>query len=450
MNMHRVLTYRIALVLLGVAGTLHGRSASAQSDCSKLPHPSAQAVPNYELRRLPADSVDTLRKYLVCRRWDWAMRIYAKQYQPDLPDWVVYIDNTGRVRQGIIADNHRGPYLRDKRFIWAVVFSDLKMVLGSGARATLAQQEADIAAKRLSLRQSQFDSAAMDVAQTQTQGNAASARVRDSVAMVVATKKQQLAAAEATLQATKEALDTSDFRLARRSVLVIPDAVLAALIKGVAKTVTLQTGDSPKLDDSTKTLTIRELSTNPDSASMYVGFARLALAPNAEIELSLTPVPSKEFAKPIGANPPPPLNRVYTSIADSREHTFEIGLLGGMTRGWHVPTYDANDRLVSTRTANDFAGYGTLFVNAPWRWAWIHGIPGKQHWQAASVGVFGGTNLLSGNIGDQFAVGAAIGHIFGDAGLDIGEAWVPTNELRNNVIQSVRQRRVLIGVDFRL
>ena len=435
------------LVLTCLLAAQAGAQASEPAyNCDEraLPHPkAAQSAPSYEIRQLPRRTVESVRNALKNSQWVRAISLYFTQYQPQLPTWVVYIDAFGQVGQCVIGDNHTGPIVRGKRIIWAMVFSERPMVASEASQNKTAALIADTVAKRIA-------ASAWHIAVTTS---------RDSpnrVTAFVSTDTAAKAAADRLLSGSRTALstavaesDTLDLRLARRNVLYKKDPVLLSLIKGLAKGLSLDpgAGEDAKFEDSVRTIDLRQVSedsTNP----LWVGFGRIGLAEGAQIELALRPSPGKEFPSKT-RDSPAQLENVYTNILDVREHVLELGLIAGWSRGWHVPTYDSNLRLTNTSTVNDVGVYLTAFINAPWRHTWVH-FPWNNLVQRTSVGLFGGTNVLTGNLDDKYIAGVSAGHLWGDLGLSVGQAWVPTKQLRGNALVSVRQRRWIVGLDFRL
>jgi hypothetical protein len=421
-------------------------------------YPTDKAVlPSYQMRSLNRPQIHALRDSLQHGRWAGAIRIFSNSYQSALPAWIVYIDSNGHVSQCILADQYTGPILRQKRFVWAMVFSDRSI---DPPKAKSNRDRAD------SLRK--LDSAAKQAAAEQwSVARIAQKAYLDSVRIVATPQslakldsiaKAATANAEA---ATKSAAavslfvtankpdslsDTLYLRLARRVVVRQADPVLIGLIKGFAKPFGFDPPQTAQLADSVRNIELRQMGDSTEQ--MWVGFGRIGLIDNAVIELSLAPWPPREFPIiPKADSVPEQLQRIYTNVADVRERTFELGLLTGVSFGRNVPSYDQNLRLISNDDPYKFNSYATVIVNTPWQWSWWSWK--ENPWQRTALGGFIGTNIV-GTPGDQLVLGASLGHVLSDAGLAFGNAWVPTKVLRGTTLADTHVRRWFFGIDLRL
>src|SRR5262249_26116767 len=152
----------------------------------------------------------------------------------------------------------------------------------------------------------------------------------------------------------------------RRTVIQQTDPVLIGLIKGFAKGFGFDTPTAQQPPDSVRTIDLRQLSQEPTVESFWTGFGRIGLTENALIELALSPWPTKEFPPKDAPQSAP--QRIYTNMANVRERTFELGMIGGVVMGKNVPSYDANLRRTSLGDKNDFGTFVSVFVNAPNAW----------------------------------------------------------------------------------
>src|SRR5262249_49910897 len=136
--------------------------------------------------------------------------------------------------------------------------------------------------------------------------------------------------------------DTLDLRLTRRTVGQQTDPVLVGLFKGLIKGFGFEApAATVQPIDSVRTIDPPEM--KAEGESIWVGFGRIGLVDNAVIELALSPWPTKTMPVLPGAKTPV-ADRIYTNIADVRERTFELGVLGGVAVGNNVPSYDQNLR----------------------------------------------------------------------------------------------------------
>ncbi|MEX2177786.1 MAG: hypothetical protein WD801_03690 [Gemmatimonadaceae bacterium] len=405
-----------------------------------------------------------MRRLLRNGKWEEVLKLALTQYQPGLPAWIVYIDERGGVRQCVVADSVYGSQLRNKRFVWAMVFAERPMQAAASLTAAshirLAGLEAESVAK--SIAAGMWDSAARvsltRIADTREASiaNPSDAALRDradKAALDAADAATKSGAASAALLAartelTRAEIDTVDLRFTRRTVAVPPDPVIINLIKTFAKGFGLEVGASaPTVIDSTRTIWLRPIGADT-ARTLFGGFARLGLIENAQVQLSLSPPPNKWFAY-APTDSAQRLESVYANVANLKKRSFELGVLAGVVTGGSVPTYDANLRLTEGRTNTTFGTYVTIVVNLP-KPLEMRGFWWKEPWQRSPVGGFVGTNILPGTPGEQLIVGGTIGHLVGSAGLSIGAAWVPTQQPRGGVLTTVKHRRLIFGLDLRL
>jgi hypothetical protein len=468
---------RLMLASACVAVLASSGKAQARPECAVDPEPIEGAeLPDYAMRHLDANEMTVLRTQLTKRQWAHVLQTYARQYQPALPVWMVYIDSSGHVSQCVIANLFAGKLLRSQRLIWTMVFSELPM------RGDKEHREAN-ATRKPWVVQDSIDRKALYDHWTATRKYLVSAAktAQDVAAAAGATEAARAAAIKATADAADAANkeeaarlayvavlpdaqkasdpDTVDIRFARRTLAQQSDPALIGLIKGLAKGFGFDAASTtaPVLPDSVKPVWMHHVAVDPKDP-MTVGFSRMSLIEKAVVELALSPPPGKDFPEGVKNPKENQLDRIYMNIANVKEHTFELGMLAGIVHGRNVATYDATT-LQRTRVANttEFGGYVEAIANLPWRAAWFHFPPCipkiglcKPDWQRSSIGAFVGTNVLTGSLGDQLVFGGTIGHLLGDAGLSIGRAIVPVKEPREGSLVTVHRGRLVIGLDLRL
>jgi hypothetical protein len=308
---------------------------------------------------------------------------------------------------------------------------------------------ADDAARRAGRRDATLDRLAVEA------GNVAAEAFGRRVEAMTAVSRTAVDSAEANVAlltlragggaATGDAADTIDLRFARRTVIFQPDPTLTALVKGLGKALSI-TGpsDTPKLDDSVKAVVLRQMSTDT-SEQIWMGFQRFSLVENSVVELALTPSRPKQFPETDAPRVSQLLN-VYGNLANARERRFELGILAGMTYGRRIPTYDGTLQVTAETSPTAFNGYLTAVMNAGW-----FSVPRmfRQRWRRASAGVFLGTNVLNGTVGEQPIAGVTLGHLLGDAGFSAGAAFLQEPELHDGRVRSRRRPRALYGIDLR-
>ena len=367
------------LATLLVVGLSNRGAAQVPCNTDSLKARPGEPLSNFTTRLLPAQAIPGLRDAVKTGNWSRAVEMVVANYQEELPDWLVYIDQNGGVSQCLIADNKADWIVRRKRFIWAMVFSEQPMPSLPNA------------------------------AKPETAGG-----------------------------------DTLDLRLWRRTVVQQADPVLVGLIKGFAKNFGLDSPAIPQPLDSVRPMDLRQISRDPKLDSFWVGAGRIGLTENSLIELSLSPWPTKVF--PPESSPETAPQRIYANIANVRERTFELGIIGGVVKGKNVPSYDANLRRTSLGDKTDVGTFVSVFVNAPDSW---RAVPWKAKWQRSSMGGFAGTNI-NGTFGDQFVAGFSWGHLISDAGISFGNAWVKTGTIKDGSLVSIWHRRLILGLDLRL
>lgn len=435
-------------------------------------------LPSFEVRHLEARQMDSLRTWLRDKQWAHALETYLRQFQPELADWIVYINKEGVVSQCVIADRFAGSLVRDKRMIWAAVFSELPMADAppdANFEERKAQSKADLAAKRaavvawdsaiVTLTRSAFVTDSISKSDTSKAARASNhtiaAKAAADLADAIVKRTAALSASVAAELAARKAPepDTVDLLLSRRTVVRRSDAALIGLLKGLGKAIGFDAtpSETPTLPDSSKTIWLHKVAADT-SDPLVVGFARMAMVENAVVQLSLSPGPGKEFPKPLAARYPQ-LDRIYTNIADVKEHTFELGVLGAYVLGSPPPAYDATTlKEAGSASYPRFRSYVEFIMNVPSRRTWFslpcpdwvaNYIGCREKWRRASLGGFVGTNVLTGSFGDEWVYGATIGHLLGDAGVSIGQASLPVKEPDNGVLSSKHRNRWVLGFDIR-
>jgi hypothetical protein len=318
-----------------------------------------------------------------------ALQTYFSVYRPDLPDWVVYVDSSGRMTQVLFHGRDKDSTsrrLRRERYVWTVVFSDAPM-------------------KRI---------------------------------VPVPPNTGTLA-------------DTADVRVSRRVILSRRDPVLTSLIKGLGKAVGVDPGTEPQAMDSARVVEFRQVSTDSARASLYAAVARLGLTENAQVELALTPVRGKNFPDPNPPSTDTTRSRiesVFLDFVNSREHRFDIGVIVGLTIGPRLPTYNATSLAVTSETPRVSAnGY----LTGIWNMGTLGRAPAADpFWKRVPVGLFAGTNAVRGSLGDELVGGMVLGNMFGNGGLAIGCSWISAQSIKRGHIVNRFQPRLMAGLELRL
>ena len=410
----------------------------------KCPPVDDKKLPAFEMRRLPSTSPRNpaaLRQALRDRCWPNAIDLALNSYQRDLPAWVVYIDANGVVTQGVTSKGYDTRILKEQQYIWALVVSDIRPA-PPASRGTAATESANA------------DTALLEAKEAIAKARKAAAAAPDAKAddkVKSAQADADLAEHKATMAssgANAIELDSADLRFARRTVIYQQDPMLAVLIKGIGKVVGFEAASTtPKLDDSVAVMDLRQMSADPKEP-IWIGLARFSLVQNTETELSLRLVIPKQLV-PLNSDvdSPPQLERIYTNVANAKRRTFEIGVLGGLAYGPPLQTINANLEVTATSARYALGGYATLFWNPMW---WPRPVVGKRQWQRPSIGPFVGTNVLNATFGDQLIAGISIGHLLSDAGLAVGAAWLPSQQISGGKVVNHRARRALVGIDIRL
>jgi len=325
-------------------------------------------------------------------------------YQRELLSWVVYISGD-TVRQGFTKPDN---IVHGMKYVWAMVFSDGPLLVKHSSGSS------DPLAARFSV-----------------------SRWGEKVAVSVPYPD--------TKASDQSAVEDADLMFARRAIVYGPNADLSTLLSAFGKLVGLAAPAAPVLNDSSEALTLHLISSDTTDP-LYVGFARFGLVDNAQVELSLRPADGKQFSntKCKKMDDQCALESIYTNLANSKQPRIEAGVLFGVTYGGSFPTYNATLQVQSV--SSRWQGNGYLI--AVWNVAWSHsglGI-GSPSWQPFSLGVFGGTNFLTGSIGNELVFGALLGHVAGDVGLALGDDSTPVQSIRSGLLHSQRQDRMLLGL----
>lgn len=407
------------------------RSIAPDSTCRDSVLPAGR-LPMYSIQRLESAAVRQVRTYLAHECWALALQTYYSRFRPDLPDWVVYVDSAGAIRQGLVGGRTRdgsSQMFDGERYIWAIVFVDLPM-------------------HRTDSRPPAFDGAkpperpASASRSDAPRGPEPQPAPRPAPGGVVASPNADVVKLPLA--------DTTDLWLARRTIAYQRDPMVATLIKGLSKLIGVQPNSDPAAPDSMRAIQLQQVSADSEE-SMWVGYGRFGLVNNAQIELSLSPVRGKEFPDPIappGQAPPAKTDHIFADFVNARQHTFDVAIVAGATTGAAIPTYSTTTLLVTGKSAQVsanayLAAVWNLPISSPVR------VP-DPFWEQSRIGIFAGTNVLRGNVGDELIAGITLGRLFGDAGLALGCSWTQGQALSGKVIVNRYRARLLIGTDLRL
>lgn len=452
-----------------------------------LPNVAIRQLPGRRPPALPADSLELLRTYLQSRCWPQALQTYLREFQSDLPAWIIYVDSRGGVTQGFTAGRDTSHVLVGQRYIWAMVFMDRAIradslttvahvlardaavskaeaaAVGTGqggsalvaadrVRAVAARAQADTAAHRAQAVAAQHSTALIGRARAERDSlarlaDAAQEKLAEDSAGVAAARAAwdaDAAATDAVAAASQAAADTADLRFARRTLVYKTDPTLAMLFTSLLKLFGSVTPPDIQLADSLRSLTLQQISADPHD-SLWAGYSRFALVENTAVEVSLSPVVGKAFPT-VASDSTTALQHVYGNFINAKQHTFELGILAGMTYGPPIPSFDSALKITSESARSAFNAYLIAAVNAP---HWFQIGPPEHLWRA-SLGVFVGTNVFTGGLGDQIVTGVSVGHLLGGfAGLDVGAAWVPVAQASAGRSVTHRRPRLLFGTDLR-
>jgi hypothetical protein len=142
------------IVLYAVLDAAPMLSQSTGQDCEPIKPPTPDTLPSYTIRQLPTLDTLTVRNvrllegYLSCRQWQNALKTYLRNYQPELPAWIVYIDEKDVVHQQLLAHGNPTRLFTGERYVWLILFSRNR-VHRVRADAEVAQQPAPAAIARL-------------------------------------------------------------------------------------------------------------------------------------------------------------------------------------------------------------------------------------------------------------------------------------------------------------
>jgi hypothetical protein len=242
-------------------------------------------------------------------------------------------------------------------------------------------------------------------------------------------------------------LDTTDLRLARRTIVYRRDPTFTMLIKGLAKTVGLDALPEAGPSDTTRILSLHRISVDPYPA-LYATVGRVSIAENTEFELSISPVPLKSFDSDTD------LRSAYLTVANARRHAFDLALIAGASYGPPIRTFGDDGTIKSTSTewlpnAYLSAVANLVWIPAIWSGRRLPAFMRRPAWQQTSLGLFAGTNVLRGSIGDEFIAGGVIGNVLSSAGISIGSAWIDSPETAEGHIVHRRKARAFYGIDLR-
>jgi hypothetical protein len=231
------------------------------------------------------------------------------------------------------------------------------------------------------------------------------------------------------------AVDTSDLRFSRRIIAFRRDPMITALIAGLAKGIGLSAPADAQPSDTVDALRLHNISA--PGGTLFLGIARVSIAENTEVELSMAPFPTKYFD-------PQRTQAIFANVANAREHTFELGVFAGVSHGEPVNTFGPN--LQVTNTSSRYAGNAYLTVVS--NFLWLKGIQ-RPAWQRMPLGVFVGTNVLRGTIGDEVVYGGVLGRCVGNAGLVFGRDLIDVPAVSGGHVIHPRKGRWIAGLDLR-
>ncbi len=448
--MLRVAAVNFALGALLVAGdartamSQNGATSSTPCGADPLPIPESDRLPEFAVRQISANSIRLLRSSLRNECWSRALATYYSLFRPDLPDWIVYIDSLGGIRQTFIhgrGGDSTSRMLHGERYIWAAVFSDRPMHddLSPQEDRALRADDAGTPVPR---------ALAADPALGRVCGAAPAAA---NVGVTGAAPAGPGAAARGTVLSS----DTSDLRFSRRLIAYHRDPVVSLLIKGLTKLVGVDPGTDPSMADSTRLVELQQVSADSSTERMYAGFGRFGLIENAQVELSLAPVRCKGFPLVHRADDSQPdssgrIQFIYGDFVNAKQHAFELGVLTGVTWGARVPTYGTNLQVTSETPRLGANAYLTVVYNVA-NLGFLSGrLAGDPFWQRRPLGIFAGTNVARGSLGDELVTGAVIGNLLGNAGLAAGCSWVNSPRVEDGHTVGHMLGRLLLGFDLRL
>jgi hypothetical protein len=367
---------------------------------------AARLLAKYEVHQLPHDTLEKFRACIRLRRWGQALQTYFGTFRPDLPDWLVYIDSGGHVTQTMFhggGGDSTAQVLTNAKYVWIVVWSDR----------------------------------------------------RPCSAGRIKTAPNVLAVS-----------DTTDLRFSRRALVPRRDPALAALTKGMTRAVGLDVGAAPMLGDSSQTIDL-QLKSADAGDSLYGGTGRFGLVDNAKVELTLAPVRGKAFVKPDSQCPSPtevtapvsdPTNRtpatrtdstrvdvIFTELLNKGDRRVELAVIAGATWGTRIPTYDANLRIAdySPRWSPN------AYLSVVWNVYDGRNPHNRTLLEPHPLGVFGGLNVLRGNLGDEWIAGGTVGNLVRTAGIALGVSFTVSPTVEAGRLTTHHVRRLLFGTDLR-
>ncbi|MFN2603945.1 MAG: hypothetical protein ABR582_14480 [Gemmatimonadaceae bacterium] len=452
-NPREVYVVAVLLGLLAAApsltraqGVLNPINSGAPESCEtlrqKFPRPTAlkkyPVLPKYQLRLLRDSSVRVLKRMLTHTEanaagektgrpcWAEARELYFTTYLPTIPDWIVYIDSSGIVYQDLQYGTRRtrrsttNRSIAGKRFINVLVLSDMDLSLSRAPSPTKKPLESS------------------------------HLLIRGRGLLVDAPLDAKKAASP---DSGSDGTDESQLCFRRRVVSFQRDPILKVLIAALGKTLSVTSSDEPALVDSSQIISLLKVSEDP-TAVLYAALGRLGLIENTRIEFSLEPVKGKQFGPlPVNKTDSAGLNTtdsarltsVYMVLGNDREHTFEAGLVAGMTLGRPIQTFTDN------KVSNEGSRVsGNVYLAATWNLFWFSEpistwlLHAREPWRRSSFGPTVGTGILHG-VWDEFVSGFTFGHVLGDAGITVAADWLAEPEIRNGHVINPRKARWLGG-----
>lgn len=266
--------------------------------------------PQYSPRRMTPDTLRNFRQRLKDSCWEHALRLlFPESRRPQLVDWVVFIDSAGRVTQGVTKNQRVQHELRQEKYVWGIVFSDMALA---------------------------------GVDSTKGGGSAG------------------------TDSASAQSSQMLEFR--RRSINYQRDPLLSALVKSLASKffTSVDVAESPVVADSSISKELTQLSADTTVARMYTTQVRFGVSENTEAEFSVRPATA-------GMRFPGRVASAYNNVGNASASLFELGVAIGTSIGPRTEVVKDDTLVTGTRAGIQPNVFLTGYVNLirrpslPWR-----------------------------------------------------------------------------------